>query len=318
MTADLVLPRRRVIELWSWLPAFRAVAETEHVQKAALVHHVTPSSLSRAIRLLEERVGRVLFDRVGRNLRLNADGEAMLAAVRDAMRRVDDAVGLVTGTALSGELQVACEGDHPLGLAWRAAARLLARHPAVTTRIAKLETRRDLAGRLFRGELDAALVTSAPSHARLAVERLGDVTYGIYCGVGHPLHSRRHASLAAIAEYPFVAPATDDEGPGDQWPSERRRRVVLRLPALAAAIAACEGGELLAVIPDGAATARLRRLPSDAIAPSPLFAVYRRSPAGSTATSKADAFVAELRDMDFTAPRDPRLRRATRRRPAKR
>ena len=58
------LPRRRVTEVWTWLPAFRAVAEVEHVQRAAKTLHVTPSSLSRSIRLLEDHLGKRLFDRI--------------------------------------------------------------------------------------------------------------------------------------------------------------------------------------------------------------------------------------------------------------
>jgi DNA-binding transcriptional LysR family regulator len=42
----------RLNQIWSWLPAFRAVAETEHVHEAAQSLHLTPSTLSRAIHLL--------------------------------------------------------------------------------------------------------------------------------------------------------------------------------------------------------------------------------------------------------------------------
>ena len=59
--------------------------------RAARAEHVTPSSLSRSLGLLEEHLGRKLLDRVGRNVKLNAEGETLLAAVRDAMRRIDDA-----------------------------------------------------------------------------------------------------------------------------------------------------------------------------------------------------------------------------------
>ena len=43
-----------VERIWNWLPAFRAVAETEHLPTASDLLHVTPSALSRTIRLLEQ------------------------------------------------------------------------------------------------------------------------------------------------------------------------------------------------------------------------------------------------------------------------
>ncbi len=54
---------RRVASFWNWLPAFRAVAETEHLPTAAEALFVSPSALSRAIRLLEKDVGQPLFRR---------------------------------------------------------------------------------------------------------------------------------------------------------------------------------------------------------------------------------------------------------------
>jgi DNA-binding transcriptional LysR family regulator len=75
---------------WPWLPAFRVIAETEHVGRAAKVLHISASALSRTLRQLEDAVGEPLFDRVGTGLRLNAAGAALLTATRDAMRVVDD------------------------------------------------------------------------------------------------------------------------------------------------------------------------------------------------------------------------------------
>ena len=77
---------RRLARFWNWLPAFRVTAETAHLPTASEALHISPSALSRTIRLLEEDVGQPLFDRVGRNIALNAAGQRLLAAVRDAMR----------------------------------------------------------------------------------------------------------------------------------------------------------------------------------------------------------------------------------------
>ncbi len=79
---------QEVAQVWNWLPAFRAAAEYESLQRAALALRVSPSALSRSIRLLEDALGVALFLRSPSGLSLTSHGQALLAATRDAMRLV--------------------------------------------------------------------------------------------------------------------------------------------------------------------------------------------------------------------------------------
>jgi DNA-binding transcriptional LysR family regulator len=79
---------QEVAQVWNWLPAFRAAAEYESLQRAALALSVSPSALSRSIRLLEEALGVSLFTRSPSGLSLTSHGQHLLAATRDAMRLV--------------------------------------------------------------------------------------------------------------------------------------------------------------------------------------------------------------------------------------
>ncbi len=84
-------PQRRQAALWGWLPAFRATAETGSLSAAARMLEVSPSAVSRSLKLLEEEIGEALFDRVeGSALRLNPAGVKLFTQVRTAMRLVDD------------------------------------------------------------------------------------------------------------------------------------------------------------------------------------------------------------------------------------
>lgn len=47
----------RVRTIWSWLPAFRAVAEVEHLPTAAQELGIVPSSLSRTVKQIEDELG---------------------------------------------------------------------------------------------------------------------------------------------------------------------------------------------------------------------------------------------------------------------
>jgi DNA-binding transcriptional LysR family regulator len=292
---DVDNPQRRVAELWSWLPAFRAVAERQHVQKAARDLHVTASSLSRAVGLVEQALGKRLFDRIGRNVRLNHDGAVLLASLRDGMRLIDDGVARVLSTQLEGEMHIACEGDQPIDLVWRAVARLQREAPLLVATVHGVEGG-DLAARVLRGELDLAVVGQPSQAERVRVEHLATIAYGVYCGKGHPLFAVCAPTLEAILRHPFLAPTGNESSVGDRWPPSIERTVLLRLPSLEPAIAACAGGRFLAVLPDAAVRMSpergvLRRLPSDVIEPSELYTI-RRQPLGGT--DRAGALVAEL------------------------
>ena len=71
---------KKLGDVWPWLPVFRVVAETEHLPTAAARLHVSPSALSRTIRLVEEALGEELFVRSARRIVLNSAGQRLLAA----------------------------------------------------------------------------------------------------------------------------------------------------------------------------------------------------------------------------------------------
>src|SRR5688500_10075226 len=97
---------RRLYRVWNWLPAFRAVAETEHLPTASDMLHVTPSALSRSIKQLEEELGQPLFRRVGRRLELSPAGEELLHALRDSMSRLDRGLSAASTSQFIGPVRI--------------------------------------------------------------------------------------------------------------------------------------------------------------------------------------------------------------------
>jgi len=73
------------------LRIFVAVAEREHVTRAAALLGLTQSATSAAIQALERRHGTVLFDRVGRNVVLTEAGRAFLIEARALLARAESA-----------------------------------------------------------------------------------------------------------------------------------------------------------------------------------------------------------------------------------
>ncbi len=70
---------------------FVAVAEEEHVGRAALRLHVSQPPLTRQIRSLEDELGERLFERTPRGMRLLPSGALFLCHARVVLEAVDDA-----------------------------------------------------------------------------------------------------------------------------------------------------------------------------------------------------------------------------------
>ena len=87
------------------LRIFVAVAERQHVTRAAEALNLTQSAVSCAVTALETRHRVMLFDRIGRSIVLNQAGKAFLAEAREILAKVataeavlDEIAGLSRGT----------------------------------------------------------------------------------------------------------------------------------------------------------------------------------------------------------------------------
>lgn len=70
------------------LEQFCAVAQAEHMSQAAKALHISQPTLSLNITRLEDELGVRLFDRVGRNIKLNQYGHAFLFHVEQALNEL--------------------------------------------------------------------------------------------------------------------------------------------------------------------------------------------------------------------------------------
>jgi DNA-binding transcriptional LysR family regulator len=270
---------------WPYLPAFRAVAETEHLPTAAEALGTTPSSLSRAVSQLEHELGYAVFDRTGRALRLNEAGRRLLAAVQAAMRSVDVAV---RPTQAVGPLRIAATMAMIEVLVLPALARLRAEHPGVVPHLLAPGPSDAMNDALLDGRLDLALLEHPRHHDDLEARRLLDLDYGVYCGPGHALYDRPDAGVDEVLAWPFAGPTVEE---ADRFPPELRRNVTLRVYQMSVAIAFAASGEYLAVLPrrvvDAWPGARLWRVPGIKLPPGTLYVVTRARPSAAASTLEA-------------------------------
>ncbi|MCR9245926.1 MAG: LysR family transcriptional regulator [bacterium] len=297
MTATNLEERLRVIApLWGYLPAFRVVAECEHLPTAARMLDVTTSTLSRSIASLERALGRELFERSGRSLRLGKHGHILLETVRDSMRWLDDCVGRLQGEGHRGPFRVASGGAGTTAIVAPRLAELRQRHPDLVPQIFSPD-HQATPQHLLRGALDIAFQETEVSQPGLVTERVCEIGRGVYCGRSHSLFDKPDVTAEDLHGAEFVAPPGDGTRESiDGWPGTIPRTIAMVVDQVRVGLEVCAALPLLAVLPHVLAEERgdaLRRLPIDVIPAGELYAIYRR-PLGARSTP-ATELVALLR-----------------------
>jgi DNA-binding transcriptional LysR family regulator len=263
---------RRVRAIWSWLPTFRAVAETEHLPTAAHELEVAPSSLSRTVKLLEEELGVPLFDRTTKTLLLNETGRRLLAATRDAMRIVDEALISATGDEMRGDITAVASPDIAYATLPRACAAIANRHPDICASIIVVDDAA-IAPMLLRGDADVALVLDPPDTPDLAVTEAATWTRSVYARAGQTVDTSTMRCIVV---------GTPADHTDDGWPPRSERRIVAWASDQRAALGIVARSGLVTVALDPVARAsevfnRLIRLPTPQVEPRTVYLVQRRA-----------------------------------------
>lgn len=174
------------------LRLFVAVAECEHVTRAAQILHRTQSAVSSAIAALERGAGVKLFHRVGRRIQLTEEGRLFLAEARAVLvqadaaeRALSDLAGLKRGTLSVMASQTIASYWLPQRLvAFRA------KHPHVAVK-ALIGNTAEVALAVAEGKVEIGLVEGAvhdPMLEQILVgrDRLTIVTHGRHPWVKKP------------------------------------------------------------------------------------------------------------------------------------
>ncbi|MCA9292546.1 MAG: LysR family transcriptional regulator [Phycisphaerales bacterium] len=193
---------------------FKAIADEEHMTRAAERLGVTQPALSAAVRKLEEEVGAALLDRTGRGVRLTEAGRLFLEHAEASLQSADRAIvvvrelmGLERGTVSvgGGATAIGCLLP-PVVRAFRS------QHPQIRVRLREAGSAA-VAEAVLNGALDLGFVTqpvSIPGARELmAVAELQDELVLITPtpapgGPGTGLGSRKTFRWADIAHEPII------------------------------------------------------------------------------------------------------------------
>lgn len=248
------------------LRIFVAVAECEHVTRAAEALRLTQSAVSAAIAALESRYGVTLFDRVGRRIELNEVGRMFLGEARAVLARaataelaLSEMSGLKRGTlSVHASQTIASYWLSPRLVAFRSA------YPRIEVKLAVGNTAQT-AEAVIGGTAELGFVEGRVEDPALRQNTIDQDRLTIVTGVGHPWAQKKRLTERDIVDGDWVlrelGSGTRSEfeaALSSKGVSPEALKIVLELPTNEAVRAAVEAGAGVTAISELVVEAALR------------------------------------------------------------
>ena len=187
---------------------FVAVAETEHVSKAAASLFLTQGAVTQQLRHFEAGLGLQLMERAGRGVRLTDAGKALAIACRAALRSVESIEDTARSMKAleSGSLDL---GASPTCASYYLPSRLASfslRYPSVKLTVT-VEPSAAISAQVLAGAIDCALIEVEPAAGLTAVVLAQDELV-LVAHRDHPLSKLRRVTQANLARYRYLGSGT--------------------------------------------------------------------------------------------------------------
>jgi LysR family transcriptional regulator for metE and metH len=238
-----------------------AVASTGTTAGAGAVLHLTQSAVSRALLLLEEKLGARLFDRTSRGLAPTAEGERLLQGAGPLLSQLAELEDEVRKPATApARVRLVCECYTAYRWLPSALVKLRERLPRLDVILA-IDHTRDPVSALVAGDIDVALLTTSSVPAGVCELPLFSDEIVFVVARSHPLATRPSIGPGDLCEHPLI---TSHTPPAEaEWFLKRvfgRRRPkleYLRFPLTEAIVDAARAGMGIAVLSEWIASTYL-------------------------------------------------------------
>lgn len=175
------------------LKTFVAIADAGSFTRAADMVHKTQSAVSMQMKRLEDRIGRPLFARDGRQARLTEDGERLLDYARRIVRLNLECVTSFSEADLKGRVRLGVPDDYADRYLPEIMARFSRSNPRAEVTVI-CEPTPMLIERIDEGDLDLAVVTHVASHKGSQIIRLEPLLW--VTSARHDVHEQDPIPLA--------------------------------------------------------------------------------------------------------------------------
>lgn len=193
------------------LKYFLATAELGQVSRAASELSISQSSITTAIRELEQEMDTIMFVRTAHGMEPTGSGRELVGAARDVLEKVDIARNIGQGRSeIEGTINIAATYTVigyflPFHL-----DRLTHRFPKLDIRISELN-RESIEEGLMTNRFDmAVLLTSNTANPELETETLLRSHRRLWVPQNHPLHQQGRATFEDIAKEDYIMLTVDE------------------------------------------------------------------------------------------------------------
>ena len=184
------------------LEIFVAIAHEENVSRAADRLAMSQSAASSALVELERQFDCLLFDRIGKALRINSLGTGLLPLAQSLLAQARDVEAYLAG-GRPGPLSVAATLTIGNYLATLLVADYTQRHPDSPVHLQVANTA-SVVDRLLGLEVDLALIEGEATHPDLVLEPWLDDELVVFCAPGHPLAGNGKVPTTRLASEHWV------------------------------------------------------------------------------------------------------------------
>jgi DNA-binding transcriptional LysR family regulator len=188
------------------LRIFIAVAEQEHMTRAAETLHLTQSATSAAIAALEERHAVKLFDRVGRNIKLTSAGRLFLIEARAVLARAAAAETMLADLAGLKRGSLSLAASQTVGNYWLPPLiyRYRSRYPGIALDL-RIGNTEQVAAWVQDGRADLGFVEGAVDNPALSARVVAEDELVLVVGTSHPWGGTRAPKLDEMKAANWIA-----------------------------------------------------------------------------------------------------------------
>ena len=185
------------------LEVFLAIAQHQSVSRAANALSLSQSAASSALVELERQFDVQLFDRVGKRVRLNDLGHAVLPRAAEMLDRANELEAALRSQDAPGELRVGATLTIGNYLATLIVSDYMQRHAGSKITLDVQNTAHIIA-KVAGFELDLGLVEGTCQHPDIEVMHWGDDALEVFAAPDHPLAKKRRITPADLAAADWI------------------------------------------------------------------------------------------------------------------
>jgi DNA-binding transcriptional LysR family regulator len=175
------------------LRTFVAITDSGSFTKAAEIVHKTQSAVSMQMKRLEERIGRPIFERDGRQSRLTDDGERLLDYARRIVQLNAECITAFSDKELVGRVRLGLPDDYADRYLPEILARFSRSNPRAEVTV-MCEPTPNLIDRVQSADLDLAIITHVDRHGPSEIVRVEQLLW--VTSARHTIHEEASVPLA--------------------------------------------------------------------------------------------------------------------------